>query len=219
MNVEPDRVSETLAAFVIGQICHDLAGPIGAIINGTELLKDTRVDARDAVGLVCQTAENAAAILQFYRLACGSATIRAGGLEARIVEQIADDFLSTKRISVQLSSAVPVIPNEWVRVLLGTLYLAKGALPRGGQIRVNLKNSPVPRCKKQAISLLLTVEGERCVPVEDMLTQIAGSPPDFETMTPHDAFIRLVLLQYRYLRLDLAELMQKGRLHLELQSR
>ena len=63
------------AALLVSRVCHDLVSPVGAVVNGLEVLEDER-DATmraDALKLVTSSAAMAAARLQFARIAFGAA--------------------------------------------------------------------------------------------------------------------------------------------------
>src|ERR1051325_8110552 len=63
------------AGLLVSRVCHDLVSPVGAVVNGLEVLEDER-DATmraDAFKLVASSAEQAAARLQFARIAFGAA--------------------------------------------------------------------------------------------------------------------------------------------------
>src|ERR1700685_3970352 len=64
-----------LAALLCSRVCHDLISPVGAIVNGLEVLdedkdEETKVFALD---LIKKSAKQASAKLQFCRLAFGAA--------------------------------------------------------------------------------------------------------------------------------------------------
>ena len=64
-----------LAALLCSRVCHDVISPVGAIINGLEVL-DEENDAEMrgfALDLIKKSAEQASARLQFCRLAFGAA--------------------------------------------------------------------------------------------------------------------------------------------------
>ncbi len=64
-----------LAALLCSRVCHDIISPVGAIINGLEVLdEDNSEEMRDfAFGLIRRSAGQASAKLQFARLAFGAA--------------------------------------------------------------------------------------------------------------------------------------------------
>src|SRR5258708_37217221 len=63
------------AALLVSRVCHDLVSPVGAVVNGLEVLEDETDPAMraDALRLVASSAEQAAARLQFARIAFGAA--------------------------------------------------------------------------------------------------------------------------------------------------
>src|SRR6201985_3993850 len=70
----PDKLE--LSALLCSKVCHDLISPVGAIVNGLEVLDDNpKPEDRDfALELIRKSAKTASARLQFCRLA-----FRAGG--------------------------------------------------------------------------------------------------------------------------------------------
>ena len=69
----PDALE--LAALLCSRVCHDLISPVGAIVNGLEVLDDDpKPDDREfALDLIRKSAKTASARLQFCRLAFGAA--------------------------------------------------------------------------------------------------------------------------------------------------
>src|SRR6202035_5255448 len=59
------------AALLVSRLCHDLVSPVGAVVNGLEVLEEERDAAlrADALSLVTSGADLAAARLQFARIA------------------------------------------------------------------------------------------------------------------------------------------------------
>ena len=63
------------SALMVSRVCHDLVGPLGAVVNGLEVLEDERDAAmrEDAIRLVSTSANQALARIQFMRIAFGAA--------------------------------------------------------------------------------------------------------------------------------------------------
>ena len=63
------------SALMVSRVCHDLVGPLGAVVNGLEVLEDERDAAmrEDALKLVTSSANQALARIQFMRIAFGAA--------------------------------------------------------------------------------------------------------------------------------------------------
>mgnify|MGYP000389070595 CR=1 FL=1 len=63
-----------LAALVASRVCHDIISPVGAIVNGLEVLEEEKDESMRefAMDLVQKSARQASAKLQFSRLAFGA---------------------------------------------------------------------------------------------------------------------------------------------------
>src|SRR6516225_955981 len=109
-----------LAALLCSRVCHDLISPTGAIVNGLEVLEDSKDDeTRDfALALIKKSAGQAAARLQFCRLAFGAAG--SAGAE----------------INLAWSLPRALAPKNRVKLLLNLLVVATQAIPRGGTLSV-----------------------------------------------------------------------------------
>lgn len=69
-----------LAAILAARICHDLVSPVGAVVNGVELMREVNgAGIADELDLVDQSATRASRLLTFYRLAFGRAQAAEGG--------------------------------------------------------------------------------------------------------------------------------------------
>ncbi len=89
----------TLAALISSKICHDLAGQIGAINNGLELLEeendeDTRYYALE---LIHNSAKAAWAQLDFHRLAFGASSSLGAVVPVGHVEQVARRYIENAK--------------------------------------------------------------------------------------------------------------------------
>src|SRR4051812_27822118 len=64
-----------LAALLCSRVCHDLISPVGAIVNGLEVLEEENDEETKtfALDLIKRSARTASAKLQFCRLAFGAA--------------------------------------------------------------------------------------------------------------------------------------------------
>src|SRR3569833_1703268 len=69
----PDMLE--LAALLCSRVCHDLISPVGAIVNGLEVLADENDEETKnfALDLIKKSAGTASAKLQFCRIAFGAA--------------------------------------------------------------------------------------------------------------------------------------------------
>jgi histidine phosphotransferase ChpT len=122
------RVCELLAA----RLCHDLAGPIAAIANGAELLDDDDPDfAREASGLIGDSARTAASRLQLLRFVYGFSRGGNAGPPAHI---LASEYFAGSTIACDYPDAVRQLEPEWQRLACNLLLVGAEGLPRGGRL-------------------------------------------------------------------------------------
>ena len=127
-----------LAALLASRVCHDVIGPVGAIVNGLEVLEeDGDEDMRDiAMELVRKSAESASVKLKFSRLAFGAAG--SAGMEIDLSEagEISVDFATTPRVSVEWNCPHQTRPKNQVKLLMNMILIGISTIPRGGVIKV-----------------------------------------------------------------------------------
>jgi histidine phosphotransferase ChpT len=131
-----------LAALMSSKLCHDVIGPIGAVNNGIELLQDEgNEDMRDqALQLVSQSAGEASARLQFYRLAFGLAGSMGQEISIRDARQLSRDFMSYGKVTLDWPDEAGGAENmskDAIKILCNLVVLAASALPRGGDLKVD----------------------------------------------------------------------------------
>ncbi len=130
----------TLAALISSKICHDLAGQIGAINNGLELLEeendeDTRYYALE---LIHNSAKAAWAQLDFNRLAFGVSSSLGAIVPVAHVEQVARRYIENGKRRLHWQANVQDLDKENARLLIVLLAVALTSLPSGGDIYVGL---------------------------------------------------------------------------------
>ncbi len=130
-----------LAALLCSRICHDVISPVGAIVNGLEVLdseedKDMRAIAMD---LIKKSAISASARLQFCRLAFGAAGSLTAAIDTGDAENVARGLIGNDRTTLRWSAQCRLAPKNAVKLLLNLCLIAAGAVPRGGVIAVDLE--------------------------------------------------------------------------------
>ena len=85
-----------LAALLCSRVCHDVISPVGAIVNGLEVLEDEKdADMREfAIELIKKSARTASARLQFCRLAFGAAGSAGASIDTGDAENVARGLLA-----------------------------------------------------------------------------------------------------------------------------
>ena len=84
-----------LAALLCSRVCHDLVSPVGAIVNGLEVLEEEKDEGtrQFALDLIKKSARTASAKLQFCRIAFGAAGSAGAQIDLGDAETIARGFL------------------------------------------------------------------------------------------------------------------------------
>ncbi len=125
------RVLELLSA----RLCHELAGPISAVVNGVELMSEEDPDfVADAVRLVGTSARTVSRRLQFYRFAYGS--LPGEGAAPNIGRELTQKYFETGNVRCDWPSDDTVRSLAWQRLACVLIVLAAEALPRGGTVSV-----------------------------------------------------------------------------------
>ena len=139
------RLEDTaLAALISSKILHDLAGQVGAINNGLELLEeendeDTRYYALE---LIHNSAKAAWAQLDFHRLAFGASSSLGATVVLGHVEQVARSYIENAKRRLHWQVNVQETEKENARLLLAVLSVALTALPAGGDFYVGVQAGP-----------------------------------------------------------------------------
>ena len=129
-----------LAALLCSRVCHDVISPVGAIVNGLEVLEDEKdEDMRGfAQDLIRKSAQQASARLQFARIAFGAAGSAGALIDTGDAEQVARGFIQDERTSLTWTAPRVLLPKNQVKLLLNLLMIAGTAIPRGGVIALTM---------------------------------------------------------------------------------
>ncbi len=109
------------AAFLVSRVCHDLVGPLGAVVNGLEVMEDERDAAMraDALKIVTSSALQALARLQFMRIAFGAAGSAGAELDVGEIGRLVTGLLEGGKVqldwrgrSCELAQELGETPDE-----------------------------------------------------------------------------------------------------------
>jgi histidine phosphotransferase ChpT len=125
-----------LAALLCSRLCHDLISPVGAVVNGLEVLEDDNDEETKtfALALIKKSARQASARLQFCRLAFGAAGSAGALIDLGDAEQVARGFLEDDKTRLTWELPRLLLPKNRVKLLLNLLVLAAQTIPRGGTL-------------------------------------------------------------------------------------
>src|SRR3954464_117996 len=128
-----------LAALLCSRVCHDLISPVGAIVNGLEVLDDNpKPDDRDfALDLIRKSAKTASARLQFCRLAFGAAGSAGAQIDVGDAQSMARGHLEDDKTKIVWNLPRVLLPKNRVKLLLNMLVIAQQTIPRGGVLTVD----------------------------------------------------------------------------------
>lgn len=133
----PDALE--LAALLCSRVCHDLISPVGAIVNGLEVLDDNpKPEDRDfALDLIRKSAKTASARLQFCRLAFGAAGSAGAQIDLGDAQAMARGHIEDAKTSIVWNLPRVLLPKNRVKLLLNMLIIAQQTIPRGGTLTVD----------------------------------------------------------------------------------
>lgn len=130
-----------LLELVAAKICHDLAGPVGAVANGIELLAEPGTTADpEVVEMLGSSARMASRRLQFLRAALGTANTLPTADRLGAARELTQGLVTDGRIALDWRSTAPEVERAAsrgaVKLTLCLVLAAFDVLPRGGLIRV-----------------------------------------------------------------------------------
>lgn len=139
-----------LAELLCARLCHDLSGPLGAVIGVLEIAREEQPDS-ETLALAEDTAVELGQRLKLLRAAWGQ---DGDDMDAGRLRGLADCLSSSRRVRLDLAGLEPdaVFPPPAARVILNLVLLAAESLPGGGIVA--LSGSP-------GGSILMTISGPR----------------------------------------------------------
>jgi histidine phosphotransferase ChpT len=128
-----------LAALLCSRVCHDLISPVGAIVNGLEVLAEEKDEETKtfALDLIKRSAGTASAKLQFCRIAFGAAGSAGAQIDLGDAETVTRGFFEDDKTKVAWNLPRALLPKNRVKLLLNLLLIAGQAIPRGGRLTVD----------------------------------------------------------------------------------
>lgn len=189
---------QALATLVAGKLCHDFISPAGAISSGLDLLKDPSAqDMRDdAMGLIEQSAKKMVALVNFARVAFGTAT-SSERFSAAELGELVSGLTEGGRATLDWQVAERSFSKPQARALVNLAYLTVAALPSGGTATIDVREDG------DTVTLEGRAEGNRARLKGEAIAGLAGQPlseglpgqwiqPYWLWLTAHDAGGELV---------------------------
>ena len=129
-----------LAALLCSRVCHDLISPVGAIVNGLEVLEEDkeRGDQGRLRSISSRKArKQASARLQFCRIAFGAAGSAGAQIDIGDAEKDVARLSRGREDQARWEVAARLLPKNRVKLLLNMLLIAGQTIPRGGKLTVD----------------------------------------------------------------------------------
>jgi histidine phosphotransferase ChpT len=128
-----------LAALLCSRVCHDLISPVGAIMNGLEVMEDDNDEETKtfALDLIKKSARTASAKLQFCRIAFGAAGSAGAQIDTGDAEKVARGMIEDEKTKIAWNLPRVLLPKNRVKLLLNMLLMAGHAIPRGGVMNID----------------------------------------------------------------------------------
>ena len=175
-----------LAALLCSRVCHDLISPAGAIVNGLEVLEESKDEETKtfALTLIKKSARTATARLQFCRIAFGAAGSITAQVDTGDAENVARGFIEDEKVKLTWNLPRILMPKNRVKLLLNMVVLAGGAIPRGGSLTVD------PVGEGETMTFRITAAGLNArvaQAVPGLLSGGASEPIDAHAIQPYFA--------------------------------
>lgn len=163
-----------LAALLSSRVCHDVISPVGAIINGLEVLEEEN-DAEmrgHALALIKSSAAEASARLQFCRLAFGAAGSKGASIDTGDAEHVARQLIADERTRLNWSVPRTLMSKNRVKLLLNLCLLADATIPRGGDISISAKGD------EESLAFHIEAKGPNARIAPGLADVLAGAPEE-----------------------------------------
>jgi histidine phosphotransferase ChpT len=172
-----------LAALLCSRVCHDLISPVGAIVNGLEVLAEEKDEETKtfALELIKKSAATASAKLQFCRIAFGAAGSAGAQIDLGDAQTIARGFFEDDKTKLTWNLPRALLAKNRVKLLLNMLLIAGQTIPRGGTLTVDAVGSG------ETMSFKVTAAGANAkVPpaIPPLLTAETGEGLDAHRIQP-----------------------------------
>lgn len=161
-----------LAALLCSRVCHDVINPVGAIVNGLEVLEDENDASMKefALELIKKSSKTASSRLQFARLAFGASGSAGASIDLGDAEGVAKGFIEDEKATLAWSAPRILMPKNKVKLLLNLLIVALSTIPRGGHVDLSVTGDA-----DTAHFRLVTTGGHFRIP-SGLLQLLAGMP-------------------------------------------
>lgn len=166
----PETAKPTeLVSILSARICHDLVSPVGAIVNGIDLIREIGAPGLDnELGMISQSANRASGLLQFYRLAFGAVDDAAEGLSRALLQERARAMIVSSRVEMLWSVPEgPALARPDARLVCQLVLCARAITGMAGVVEVVLPPAA-------SLPVHLRVHGDGAGDMAERLAHLTG---------------------------------------------
>ncbi len=170
-----------LAALLCSRVCHDLISPVGAIMNGLEVMEEDKdpETTKFAMELIKKSAKTASAKLQFCRLAFGAAGSAGAQIDTGDAEKMTRGLMEDEKTKIAWNVPRVLMGKNRVKLLLNMLLIAAQAIPRGGALTVD------PVGEGETMGFRITAAGLNARMPQTAATLLSGEPAEGHSIDAH----------------------------------
>jgi histidine phosphotransferase ChpT len=165
-----------LAALVSSRVCHDMAEPMNALIQGLDMLKENDASGKnaDAIALMEHGVAKAWAKLEFFRFAFAGGGAAGGDGDGRLEEAkaTAEKLYGALKPALEWKAPAMTMPRASLKVFMNALFIANECLPKGGVVVVNAEP------EGDGTVIRLTCTGQRAGVRPATLAALRGELPE-----------------------------------------
>lgn len=169
-----------LAALVASRVCHDMAEPMNALIQGLDMLKENDAAGKnaDAIALMEHGVAKAWAKLEFFRFAFAGGGPAGGDGDARLDEAkaTAEKLYGALKPALEWKAPATSLPRAALKVVMNALFIANECLPKGGVVVVDA--APGDKGGEGGAEVRLTCTGQRAGVRPATLAALRGELPE-----------------------------------------
>lgn len=127
---------KNLSEFILTKFCHDIAGNVGAVLNGCELLAESSDDAefvKEASEALMLSAKSVADRVRFFRMAFGRTS---NDFSLSSIVEITKSYIATLNNITLFWEPLGNDTSSVARVKMILCQVASGCLVKGGKLEV-----------------------------------------------------------------------------------
>lgn len=145
MSTDENSLDLDLASLMCSRVCHDVINPVGAIINGLEVLEDEDDEEMRAFAhdLIQKSAKQASAKLQFARMAFGASGAAGAVIDSGEAKEAVLNFFESDKVEIDWQVPHETKPKDEVKLIMALLLIGRSTIPRGGNMSVAHENGVI----------------------------------------------------------------------------